>query len=599
MKKVNYKSPRFIRGLILLTWILGYIGILHPFHIRHLEQIQLFCYDPHFLSDYLCVPGGVSKFIADFLIQFFQMPYIGACIIFVLVCLFFLLRKNFFPELISNRHPLLILQVILLTLLCVHSEFPLSSTIASIITLFLLDVYNKANHAYLKKSLLILLPALIFILAGGFYALLSIVFLLIDRFLSGSNFSFGKSTFLICWVIASLSVYLTFRYIYITTIQQAISSNFPIFRLNIQHTIFFVLFLLCLVIPKNAFRYFSRIKFADKFKHSTLLLIVTLGILSISAYDNKTEKLFEIEYHFNQKEFDKVVRLVKKYPQKNRLVTYWGNISLSKQHQMGDHLFKFKQWFGQEGLTLKNEPVNIITLYNSALYDHLKYFNEARHWSYESLVVNGATPLQLKQLIKYELINGNYKTAQKYLKILSNTLFYRNWAIDHYKYTQSPLLINSDEEMSAMRRYLAYKDFFQDELIMRLKALLTLYPDNQAAFDYFMSYALLKKDLELFLFGMEYIGEFRFKNIPVHYEEALLVCKSIRKDESKDIEKYTIREDTKQRFLRYVQLFENARGKEQETFHILAKEFGSTFWFYLDFYPNTPETIDNKNVVLY
>ena len=566
-----------------------------------MEQLQLFYFDYHYLSQYAEIPGGFSGLIAGFLIQFFNFPFSGAGIILLLIFFFYRLRKKFFVNVISGRTSILYIQVVLLTILCVNPDFNLSVIIALIVTLLLLRVYELINQLYPKVFFAILLLPLTFILAGSFYCLPVLAMILTDRFTkkAATAVVVNKTFFTISILLSVAVAFYLFQYHYFNTIGQAFSANMPLMKLNIFSSTLFIIFLLLLFIPEKFVFFLSGFRNSFFSKYTTYIFVIGLCILSFISYDYKTEKLFEIEYYFYKNDSEEVVRLAKKYPGKSRLVTYWGNISISKQKQTGDNLFELRQFFGQEGLTLKNEPANIVALYNSDLYEHLKYFNEARHWSFESLVINGATPHQIKQLIKYELVNSNYETAKKYLRILSKTIFYRDWAIEYYKYAASPLLINSDDELSAMRRYLAYKDFFHDDMIMRLKALLTLYPDNQAAFDYFMSYALLKKDLDLFLLGMDYIGEFRFRNIPAHYEEALLVCKTIMTGEQEKVSKYTVREETKERFSRYVRLFENARGKEKETFNILAKEFGNTFWFYLDFYPETPETEDEKNTVLY
>jgi hypothetical protein len=100
---------------------------------------------------------------------------------------------------------------------------------------------------------------------------------------------------------------------------------------------------------------------------------------------------------------------------------------------------------------MKNEPINVSTLYGGALYQHLFYLNEARHWEFNSLIMNGDSPETLKKLIIYELVNGNYHVAKKYLTRLSQTIFYRKWALEYYKYVKKPLLVENNEEMATMR----------------------------------------------------------------------------------------------------------------------------------------------------
>ncbi len=54
--------------------------------------------------------------------------------------------------------------------------------------------------------------------------------------------------------------------------------------------------------------------------------------------------------------------------------------------------------------------------------------NEAHRWAYENMIIKGLNPEGLKMLIKTELINGNYKTASKYISVLKKAPFYRSEA---------------------------------------------------------------------------------------------------------------------------------------------------------------------------
>jgi hypothetical protein len=264
---------------------------------------------------------------------------------------------------------------------------------------------------------------------------------------------------------------------------------------------------------------------------------------------------------------------------------------------MGDELFHYQQMFGPEGLFMVNEPINIATLYGNELYDHLRYINEAAHWAFNGLITNKPNPRILKRLAIYELTNGNYQTAKKYLTLLSQTLYYKDWARRYAKYVKEPLLIASDTGISSFRKYAATKDFYHDRFDLQLKSLLSLYPDNKAAFDYLMSYYLLKKDLTSFLNNLAYLRDFRMRQLPVHFEEALLVCKTIMPSRSLEIDRFVIREETKRNFDRYLAI-SASEGDGKSAYQMLLKDFKFTFWFYLDFSPSIRSN-EESNVQLF
>ena len=121
-----------------------------------------------------------------------------------------------------------------------------------------------------------------------------------------------------------------------------------------------------------------------------------------------------------------------------------------------------------------------------------------------------------------------------------------------------------------------------------------MYPDNHAAFDYLVSYSLLKKDLNSFMDALVYLKEFRMYTLPVHFEEALLVCQSILPERAKDAALFNIRDETRMRFDQYVQLYSAAGNNPEETYKKLVKSFKNTYWFYLDFSPYVaPESESN------
>ena len=97
------------------------------------------------------------------------------------------------------------------------------------------------------------------------------------------------------------------------------------------------------------------------------------------------------------------------------------------------------------------------------------------------------------------------------------------------------------------------------------------------AFEYLMSYLLLSNNVIRFVDNLHRIQHFDYPSLPVAYEEALLVYK-LRVGEEKFKESgYSVSAETEARFARYYQLMENQQVPT------LQKEFGNTFWFYLNY----------------
>ena len=573
------KFRKYAPYLWIIIFSTVYLYILNPFHLIHREQMQLFRAGGAIFKDYLRQPGGISIYTAEFITQFFISP-LWATILLILIfsMTYFALEK------VTDRDKPAgygIIPVTVLIILQGSHHYSLSTTIAFLFVLSFFCLYRFTKDP-IRYLCIAVFPPLIFSICGGLW-----IWFVLLLLLSADSKNIYRYIFFVA--LSVLLVYIQYSLCYDLPVAVVWKSCIPGDTLLLVSFLVMLAYLLLLI--RGGINPDGKI-----IRISGWIITIIYGCI---AYDYKAEKLFEIEYAFYNRDYHKVTELVEKYPGHHHLVLYFGNIALSKTMQMGDKLFHFQQIYGPGGLYMVNEPVNISTLYGSELYRHLSYTGEALHYAYNGLIVNGMTPHLIKQLAVYELVNGNYAVAGKYLHVLSQTVFYRQWAAGYLKYVRSPLLIGSDEEMALMRRFTAYRDFYHDRFDLQLKSLLTLYPDNRAAFDYLVSYYLLKKDMKGFLQTLTYLREFRFQMLPVHYEEALLVCKNIFPEYEDDIEPYRIRHETQEQFEQYLQLFDSARGDLKKARQVLSKQFRHSFWFYLDFSPNYPDVEPNIQLFPY
>ena len=158
-------------------------------------------------------------------------------------------------------------------------------------------------------------------------------------------------------------------------------------------------------------------------------------------------------------------------------------------------------------------------------YYSVGLINEAHRWAYEEMVVYGYRPQNIQILVKTNLINGNYSMAVKYINILKSTLFYRKWAEDYEKLTGNPDLIISHPELGAKLKILPKDNFFIQftEPQNNLPLLLGSRPDNRKAFEYYISWLLLAKDVEGAVNNIKGLKDMGYNQIPRHLEEAVWI----------------------------------------------------------------------------
>ena len=121
-------------------------------------------------------------------------------------------------------------------------------------------------------------------------------------------------------------------------------------------------------------------------------------------------------------------------------------------------MFFGRQSYGSMSLTLtRDNEQSYRAMY---FYYAVGLTGEAHHLAYELMVQHGYRPENIKMLIKTELINGNFKIAERYINVLKKTLHYKNWAEKYERMLFKPELVNSDPELGQKDQTASQKGFF-------------------------------------------------------------------------------------------------------------------------------------------
>lgn len=172
---------------------------------------------------------------------------------------------------------------------------------------------------------------------------------------------------------------------------------------------------------------------------------------------------------------------------------------------------------------------------------------------------NGSRPVL--RLAQCNMITGDDGAAQKYLELLSKTLFYGKWARGILKGNPDPATAKWLEESRAR---LATTDVVYDENEFRpiLQGLLEANPSNTLARDYLLCYDLLRFELGRFAEDYEWLG---MPDAPI-YKEALavwLIQQNILNEENLD--KFGL---------------DDAIATRMQRFTRNPNAYKNTFWYY-------------------
>lgn len=573
----------------LLTAYFLYFYFFNRFHLYYLEQTQLFRFSTDYFNAYISKPGEFVFYLGEFLSQFFVSPLAGALIVTGLAGAICYLSHLIFKK--TGLHGLLWSLIPALMLASLQSDhlFKIGLSVGLVMALALTWAYSRiSNHRYRY-----LLGAagwlLLYHLGGGFALLASALILLLEGFYFRSP---SKWFALPVIVLCSLALpYLGWKFIYLVPLRDAWLYPFPFWGVERMPLLGALLayFPVMWILLWGVRTLRKKEDVVAPWNYSTLLggSLVVLGgmaLIQSKVYDPRVEIFLGMDHAVQKEDWQQVIKKSKSYEGPNQLVTYYTNLALYKTGQLGDRLFEFPQT-GLHGLYLEWARDEVTPFFGGEVYYHLNYINEAYRWAFESMVVKGYNPRSLKRLVLTSIINGHYAIAEKYLNVLGQSMHYRKWVTHYRAYVTDPDKISQNRELASKRQFSIKNDFISRQL--GLNELAKEHPENRMAFEYQMAIFLLNRDLAGFSENIYRIRELGYREIPVHYEEALLFSMTLFK---KDLvpEGYSIRPSTLQRKEEYIAQIASCGGNRELAVSRLKKQFGNSCWYYLHFTSPTP-----------
>jgi hypothetical protein len=315
-----------------------------------------------------------------------------------------------------------------------------------------------------------------------------------------------------------------------------------------------------------------------------LPILVTIIILSI-IYNIDVTNLFRLEKMFFARDWNGVMSQQEKYRSGNPVAQYYYNIALSENGLLCDRLFFAPQDYGAGSISIPwNSQIPINKLFRGVyFYYSIGLINEAHRWAFESMVIQGYRPENIKLLIKTDLINGHFKIAEKYINVLKKTLHYRNWVKKYEAMLHNPELIYSDPELGDKVKLMPMDDFLVRirNPQKNLTSLLQSNPGNKKAFEYNMAWYMLEKNIEGIVNELNGLARLNYSEIPRHIEEAALLLR-VNTGALPGPDGLKISSETEARFSKYLSSVmysdrPNPRGGSE-----IQKELRNTFWYYLD-----------------
>ena len=503
---------KYIPGLLTLAFgvvVFLFWSIRYPYVLAYQEQLQLFLFDGDYFCERISEPGGLARYVAEFLVQFYNAAAIGALII---ALLFMLVQQLTWRLMRAKSHYLLsFLPALMLWYAMGDENVMMTYVVALVMALSVALAWTRwcAGIALWKKLIvaLVAIPVLYWLIGPmvllvalvmmpWLVAVPAVVYALTLMLLSAQWLPFPMTR-----VMLGVSYY-------------RVPATLPYMLMAIPVvTLLLTWFAKCLPQPRKWVRYAEALVFA-------ILILVP----QTYGFDKKKYDLIEYDYLVRVGDWNAIIKKAEKQMPDLPMSVSATNLALAKTNQLGDRAFDFFQR-GTEGLLPRFERNFATAQLTGEIYFNLGLVNTAQRFAFEAMeaIPNyNKSARVVKRLAETNLINGQYEVARKYLKILEKTVFYRPWAQRMMAMLGDENAINRHPLYGMLRQYRLHDDFlFSERELDKICGQLFIHnQQNQMAAQYLLMMPLLDGDVSRFMNYVQYVQN-RIAYNPRHCQEAI------------------------------------------------------------------------------
>lgn len=481
---------------VFLFWRYGYY-----YALSYQEQFQLFLFDSDYFMERLVQPGGLARYLGEFIVQFYNSSTIGALLIAILyvalqrLTYLILVRRMKNDEsrdsssfLYSLLFALSFLPPIALWFVMGDENVMLTYVIALIIAM--LFMLWKPKQKIISWIYLLIIIPLLYWLIGPMVLLtalilmpLSVIYALVCIFISAY------------WVPYPLS-------------QLIVGVDYYRFVDIMPYSLFLVPILVLALC--YGVRYLPKVKLSVCYALAGMVVLLMV-LVSIFGYDAKKYELIEYDYLVRIKDWNGIIAKAEKKTPDLPMSVCATNLALAITNQLGDRAFDFYQR-GREGLLPPFERNFTTAQLTGEIYYYLGLINTAQRFAFESMEAlpnYNKSGRIIKRLVETNMINGQYEVARKYLQLLEKTIFYRPWAEKTLALLHNPQQINQHPVYGWLRKVRLQDDFlFSEDEVDKICGQLFMHnTKNAMAMQYLLMTPLLDRDLNRFMQYLQVVQE--------------------------------------------------------------------------------------------
>jgi hypothetical protein len=567
--------------------------IIHPEYIQFARQPVFFLEKGFFLGQ-LQMPGGIVDYIAAFLTESFQFGMLGAALLTILTVIFYILLKILLRPGAWWIAP--VIPTILLAAVQTDPNYSIVQTLAFIIAMaaFLLCRSILFDKKWIGLGLVVLLLAFVYFVSPYAMIILTLLCVLYGIFDRNHPLIF-RVLFPVAYIVATLIIpWIAQGKIFFMSGSDAFLRHSPLWVSDTSDIpalgkVYPEVILALAVLASAGILFYGMHRLEEK-KPSLRWNLVQFGVAAVILVASmwqvvgKSEREFlAIRYTAHVGQWDQTLSFVNPETRTDLLNLF--HIVRAYYHTggMSEEFLLLKQNGSGQNLFLKSDICYEYPLDYSDFQYELGNINESKHWGFEALTHYGESEDVLKRLALTHILEGNFAAAQEFLSRLQQNPFSSSWASHYLDCINNPSKLRDEYDLQRLHAYMPKSDFIINENRHEgdLRAMLSLFPRNEMAYQYLLMNDLLNREVNLFTNDFLQLKINQATPMPRLYEEALVAFLSSNPSMDSVAARIGIRKETVDRFKTFYGFIAAHHGDVASTYDELNRNYGDTYWFYL------------------
>ncbi|MCF0159939.1 MAG: hypothetical protein HUJ99_04055 [Bacteroidaceae bacterium] len=467
-----------------------YLALVYPYRFHFQEQYQLFLFNGEYAREVMSLPGGLADYVGRFLTQFYYVHGLGPVILGVCVGLAHgLLMLNMRNKHFSFRF-LSFIPIAFLWIYLQNMHALLGTGIAFVLALLTTWLLHRITRPVMHSLFSLLLVPMVYWGAGAMVWLFTAI--VCAQGLTCKN--------RLRWLVLIVLLLLTGGMPGLAGAVcpyplDALTSGIHYFRFSADHPT-----LVWLIIGLS-----SAVAVIPNFeiKKKTFRWALPLISLAIAAWfvftqtKPATDDSLAYSYWGRTGQWDKIVEKANQESPQTVVGVCMLNLALGMRGELTEKMMNYYQ-NSAGGLIPVVQNDFVLSPVAGEIYYQLGMTYLAQQQMMEAME---AFPDWQKSAYIYQrlaetnLINGAYAVSYKYLKVLQQTLFYKDWATETLKLLGDEEAINRHPEYGRLRKMgFTENRFFMGTFLELLEQMNRQCPENKLAEEYLKACRLLTKE---------------------------------------------------------------------------------------------------------